>query len=370
VSSDGSDRRLAFAGALLDRGDAEGAAARLAAMLADQPDDVSALLTMARAQLRLKNFDNALSAARRGVQLAPERGYAHYILSLVLTVTDRHAEAISAAGQATALEPHNPDRHDRLAWALLGAGGKGGLPAAQSAGRTAITLAPNVAKYRITYGEVALRSGNKDLARTAFGDALALEPDNATALHAIGVLDVAMGSEWNLRRIARGAEGLVSALRADPRQQNSRLMLEIGLRRFLGRTGTLLVIPAYVGFRIAHDGFPVAGRWLAVVAVLLPLVTAVWFVLRLSRPLRAYLKLVVTGRGQRLSLVLAAVAALLLIAAASGPARLVQWFLGGAALAGVLIRLATASRLAAKSESHRQARAAGLGVTGFWRRRR
>jgi hypothetical protein len=109
-----------------------------------------------------------------------------------------------------------------------------------------------------------------------------------------------------------------------------------------------------VGFRLAHDGYLVAGRWLAVAAVLLPVVTAVWFVLRLSRPLRAYLRLVVTGPGQRRSLVLAALAGLLLIAAATGPTGLMQWFLGGAALAGLLIRLATTS------ESHRQARAAGL----------
>jgi tetratricopeptide (TPR) repeat protein len=357
VSSDWSAQQLAFASALLDRGDARGAAERLAALLADQPDDASALLTMARAQLRLKDFDKALAAATRGVELAPDRGYSHYILSLVLTTMGRHAEAIAAAVRATALEPHDADRHDRLAWALLGPGDKSGLPVALNAAGTAITLAPNVAKYRITYGEVALRSGQKDLARRAFTDALAMEPDNPVALHAVGVLDVALGNEWNLRRIARGAEGLASALRADPRQQDSRLMLEVGLRRFLGRTGMILVIPAYVGFRLAHDGYLVAGRLLAVAAVLLPLAVAGWFVGRLSKPLRAYLKLVVTGPGQRRPLILAGVAALLLVAAAAGPGDLVQWFLGGAALAGVLVRVMTTQ------ESHRQARAAGLEVT-------
>lgn len=359
MTAGGPEQRLALAGALLDHGDAEGAAAQLAAMLADDPDDVSALLTMARAQLRLKSFDNALAAALRGVELAPDRGYAHYILSLVFTTVGRHPEAIRAAGQAAMLEPHNADRHDRLAWALLGAGGKAQLPAAGNAAQLAVSLAPNVAKFRITYGEVAVRSGKRDLARKAFGDALALEPENATALHAIGVLDVAMGNEWNLGRIARGAEGLASALRADPRSQNSRLMLEIGLRRFLSRTGALLVIPAYVGFRLAHDRFLVTGRCLAVAALLLPVAVAVWFVLRLSRPLRSYLRMVVTGEGQRRSLALAGVAAVLLIAAAAGPDGLVQWFLGGAALAGLLVRLATTS------ESQRQARAAGLLVADY-----
>jgi tetratricopeptide (TPR) repeat protein len=359
VSPQGAAQQLAIANVQLERGDAQGAAERLATLLVDQPDDVSVLLTMARAQLRLKQLDKAMAATIRAIELAPDRGYAFYILSLVLTTRERHAEAIDAARRATTLEPHNPDRHDRLAWALLGAGGRGELPAAREAAETAIRLAPNEAKYRITYGEAALRSGNKDLARRAFTEALALEPENATGLHALGVLDVAMGSEWNLRRIARGAEGLASALRADPRSQNSRLMLEIGLRRFLSRTGVLLVLPAYGGFRLAHDGFLVAGRWLAVAAVLLPLLTAGWFVLRLSRPLRAYLRTVVAGPGQRRSMILAGVAALLLIGAATGPGGLVQWFLGFAALAGLLTRLATTG------ESNRQARAAGLVVGDY-----
>jgi len=358
VTTDGSAHQLAMANALLDRGDAQAASERLAALLADEPDHVSALLVMARAQMTLKNHDKALVAAGRAVEIGPDSSYSLYVLSAVLTALRRHPEAITLAQRAVALEPHNPDRQDRLAWALMGAGTPG-LPGAESAARAAVALAPTEAEYRVTYGEVALRSGNKDLARSAFHDALALEPDNADALHALGVLDVALGNEWNLARIARGAEGLASALRADPRQQNSRAMLEVGLRRFLSRTGVLLVIPAYIGFRFAHDGYPTVARWLAVAAVVLPVLTAGWFVLRLSRPLRAYLKMIVTSTGQRRALVLAGLAAVLLIAAATGPGALVQWFLGGAALAGLLTRLATVT------ESNARARAAGLVVPDY-----
>lgn len=358
MTTEGPGRQLVLAQVLLEQGDVGAAATHLAGLLAAEPDHVAALLAMARAQLVLRQPGKALAVAEHAVEVVPASGYALHVLSAVLTALGRHPEAVETAGRAVALEPHNPDRQDRLAWALMGSGGSA-LSAAEQAAGAAVALAPDTAGYRITFGEVALRSGDKDRARRAFRDALALEPDNAEALHALGVLDVALGNEWNLRRIARGAEGLAGALRADPRQQQSRVLLEIGLRRFLNRTGVLLLLPAYLGFRLAHAGHPGGGRLLALAAVLLPGLTAGWFVLRLSRPLRTYLRLIVTSGRQRQAVTFAGLAGVLLVAAMLGPSGAVQWFLGVTALLGLLVRVATVS------ESNDHARAAGLDVPDY-----
>jgi cytochrome c-type biogenesis protein CcmH/NrfG len=342
-----------LATAQFQRGDPGAAAELLGPVLAAEPDHLRALVLMTHAQLALKRTDLALAAADHAVRVAPESAEALGALSRVLTALDRHDEAIGVAVAAVQREPENAYRHNRLAWALLGPGGRG--MEAEQAARMAVHLDPEEADFRITYAMVMKQVDMTDRARQALRDALALEPDNAVAQHELATLDVSGRNPFALARLARGVSGLAGALRTDPRQQASRFMLDVALRRFLVYTAILLAVLAYVGWRVS-DFSIVGARVVAGVAALAPIVFAAYFVARLDRSLRAYLTEVVTQGRQRIAAVGAAVCLALLLTATVAPADWLPWLLGSAAVGGFAVRLLTVSA------SNAHVRSAGLAV--------
>jgi tetratricopeptide (TPR) repeat protein len=344
---------IALATAQFQRGEPGAAAELLGPVLAAEPDHLRALVLMTHAQLALKRTDLAMAAADHAVRVAPESAEALGALSRVLTALDRHDEAIGVAAAALQREPENAYRHNRLAWALLGHGRRG--PEAEQAARTAVQLDPEEADFRITYAMVMKQLDMTDRARQALRDALALEPGNAVAQHELATLDVSGRNPFALDRLARGVSGLAGALRTDPRQQASRFMLDVALRRFLVYTAILLAVLAYVGWRVS--GFSVVGaRVVAGVAALAPIAFATYFVARLDRSLRAYLKEVVTQGRQRVAAIGAALCLVLLLTATAAPAAWLSWLLGSAAVGGFAVRLLTVSA------SNAHVRSVGLAV--------
>jgi tetratricopeptide (TPR) repeat protein len=336
------------------RGDAAAAAELLGRVLAAEPDNVRALVLMTHAQLALKQPELAYQAAHRAALVAPESAEALGALSRALTGLDRHDEAIEVARRAAELEPENAYRHNRLAWALLGDGRR--AIEAEHAARLAVRLDPNEADFRITYAMVMKQLTYTDRARQALRDALALEPDNAVAQHELATLDVVHRNPFALGRLARGASGLAGALRADPRQQASRFMLDVALRRFLVYTAVLLAVLAYVGWRMTE--FSVGGaRVLAGAAALAPIGFAAYFVTRLDRSPRAYLMTVVTQGRQRIAAIGATVCLALLLGATAAPAGWLPWLLGVAAIGGFAVRLLTVSA------SNAHVRSAGVSLS-------
>jgi Flp pilus assembly protein TadD len=345
---------VAMAAVQFQRGDATAAAELLGPVLAAEPDNVRALVLMTHAQLALKQPEPAYQAAHRAVLVAPESAEALGALSRALTGLDRHGEAIEVARRAAQLEPENAYRHNRLAWALVGEGRR--AVEAEQAARLAVRLDPNEADFRITYAMVMKQLNYTDRARQALRDALALEPDNAVAQHELATLDVVHRNPFALGRLARGASGLAGALRADPRQQASRFMLDVALRRFLVYTAVLLAVLAYVGWRMAE--FSVGGaRILAGAAALAPIGFATYFVTRLDRSLRAYLMTVLTQGRQRIAAIGAGLCLALLLAATMAPARSLPWLLGVAAIGGFAVRLLTVSA------SNAHVRSAGVSIS-------
>jgi tetratricopeptide (TPR) repeat protein len=350
----GTGTAIALATAQFQRGEPGAAADLLAPVLAAEPDHLRALVLMTHAQLALKRTDLAHAAADHAVQVAPESAEALGALSRVLTALDRHDEAIAVAVAAVRREPENAYRHNRLAWALLGDGKRGAE--AEQAARTAVHLDPEEADFRITYAMVMKQLDRNDRARQALRDALALEPDNAVAQHELATIDVSGRNPFALGRLARGVSGLAGALRTDPRQQASRFMLDVALRRFLVYSAILLAVLAYVGWRVSS--FSIAGaRVVAGAAALVPIAFATYFVARLDRSLRAYLKEVVTQGRQRVAAIGAALCLALLLVATAAPGAWLPWLLGSAAFGGFAVRLLTVSA------SNAHVRSAGLAVT-------
>jgi tetratricopeptide (TPR) repeat protein len=348
------DTAVAMAAAQFQRGDAAAAAELLGPVLVAEPDNIRALVLMTHAQLALKQPAAAYQVAHQAVLVAPESAEALGALSRAFTGLDRHDEAVQVAQRAAQLEPENAYRHNRVAWALLGHGRRS--VEAEHAARLAVQLDPNEADFRITYAMVMKQLDYTDRARQALRDALALEPDNAVAQHELATLDVVHRNPFALGRLARGASGLAGALRADPRQQASRFMLDVALRRFLVYTAVLLAILAYVGWRMTE--FSVGGaRVLAGVAALAPIGFAAYFVTRLDRTLRTYLMTVLTQGRQRIAAIGAAVCLALLLAATVAPADWLPWLLGVAAIGGFAVRLLTVSA------SNAHVRSAGVNVS-------
>ncbi|GAA2649052.1 tetratricopeptide repeat protein [Paractinoplanes durhamensis] len=344
---------VALAAVQFQRGDPDAAADTLGPVLAAEPDNIRALVLMTHAQLALKKPELAHQVAQQAVRVAPDSAETLGALSRALTGLDRHDEAIEVAQRATRLEPDNAYRHNRLAWALLG--DRRRAVEAEHAARLAVQLDPNEADFRITYAMVMKQLDYPDRARQALRDALALEPDNAVAQHELATLDVVHRNPFALGRLARGASGLAGALRSDPRQQASKFMLDVALRRFLVYTAVLLAVLAYVGWRMTE--FSVTGaRVLAGASALTTVAFAAYFVLRLDRSLRTYLMSVLTHGRQRIAAIGFALCLLLLLTATFAPAGWLPWLLGAAALGGFAVRLLTVSA------TNAHVRAAGVGT--------
>lgn len=342
----------------LGRGEPAAAAQLLGPVLAAEPDHVPALVLMTHAQLALQKPELADELARRAVEHAPEWPDALSALSRVHTEMGRHDEAIATARAATDRQPENPFRHNRLAWALLEDGRHS--VAAEHAAREAIRLDPAEADFRITYAMVMKQLNLHDRARQALRDALALEPDNAVARHELAALDVVHHNPFALTRLARGASGLVGALRSDPRQQASRFLLDLALRQFLVWTAIILVFLAYLGWRFTESS-TVTARIFAAVAVLAPTAYAGYFASRLDAGLRRYLRDLLTQGRQRVALAAAALAVIPLLAALVAPASWLPVLLGTATFAGFAVRLLTAP-----VDEH-GGTGRGLSTTSLWR---
>ncbi|MEV0896705.1 tetratricopeptide repeat protein [Actinoplanes sp. NPDC049802] len=332
-------RDLELARIQLGRGEPAAAAELLGPLLAADPDDVAALVLMTHAQLALKRPGLADELARRAVEHAPDWPDALAALSRVHTELGRHDEAIAAARAAADRQPENPYRHNRLAWALLE---EGRHPVeAEHAAREAVRLDPQEADFRITYAMVMKQLNLTERARQALRDALGLAPDHAVARHELAALDVVGHHPFALARLARGASGLVGALRADPRQDASRFLLDAALRQFLVYTAIILVLLAYLGWRVAESSAP-GARLAAAAAVLVPAAYAGYFVGRLDPSLRGYLWGLLTHGRQRIAVTAAGLAFALLLAALVAPASWLGGLLGTATAAGFAVRLLTA----------------------------
>ncbi|GIF15255.1 tetratricopeptide repeat protein [Actinoplanes teichomyceticus] len=336
MTGPGTGQPVALARLQLQRGEPGAAADLLGPVLAAEPDHVTALVLMTHAQLALEKPDLAYEVATRAVRQAPGSAEALTALSRALTALGRHDEAITTAQAAVARQADNPYRHNRLAWALLEQGRR--PVEAEHAAREAIRLDPDEADFRITYAMVMKQLHRPERARNALRDALRLQPEHAIARHELAAFDVVQRNPFALSRLARGMSGLVAALRADPRQDASRHLLDAALRQFLVYAAIIMVVFAYLGWRTASDSTGWA-RLLAAVAALAPAGYAGYFLARVDGVLRSYLRVVLIR--QRAAGIAAVLTLALLLTATVAPAGWLPSLLGVASLAGLAVRLLT-----------------------------
>jgi superkiller protein 3 len=149
------------------------------AALALVPQDLDALLYLARALLGQERLRDALPIAREAVAVAPADGYPRYLLGYTLQLLGEKAEAVAALGDAVAASPYAPRFHARLAIVRLDVGDRAG---ALESIETALALDPDddpvlLDEAARVLGQLAQTERAEVLARRA----LVLRPDCATS---------------------------------------------------------------------------------------------------------------------------------------------------------------------------------------------
>lgn len=169
--------------------DAAGAAAEAAT---DEPRNADVWCLTSRAQLGLARPAAALHAARVASSLDATADEPHRLASLALAELGRDDEAAEAAEQATRCAPGSWQAHAFLARCLATAGER--LPEASRAAEQARELGPDEAGPHVAVGLVALASGRRQDATSAFCAAIGADPQCFEAHSQLALLAAASSS--------------------------------------------------------------------------------------------------------------------------------------------------------------------------------
>lgn len=182
-----SDQDAARAAALFDSGrwgEARDAAARA---LRTDPRNGSARLTLAGALDGLGEHDAAFDEVTALVADDPENATALRLLAIVADRTGRPRRGLEAAKAAARVEPSAWQSHAILAFAEVHAHGGTGGDRAIAAAKRAVELAPDVASAHEALGTVFLLLGRHRQAEAALRVALEIDPNDLRARQNLGV---------------------------------------------------------------------------------------------------------------------------------------------------------------------------------------
>ncbi|MFI7542316.1 tetratricopeptide repeat protein [Actinoplanes sp. NPDC049599] len=195
---------------LLAAGRPDDAAELVERQLADDPDDVAALVLLAAGRRAAGRYDEALAATNRALALAPDLAVAHRQAAATLLMTGQTREAVQAARTARDLDPHDPHGELMLVYTLLEDGGTANIVAALEAAARARDLAPDDPAGYVAEGDALRRMARFDAARASYERALALAPDDPVALYSLAEMDAGRG------RAVRASPALGAVLSAAP----------------------------------------------------------------------------------------------------------------------------------------------------------
>jgi tetratricopeptide (TPR) repeat protein len=215
--------QLERAALLVDAGRYADARRILAAVLAEDPTDASALCVMALCAHGEGNHAEALTVANRAVAAGPDEEWAHRIASMALTKTGQHGEAVRAAREAVRLAPYDWHTHVQLSVTLaalaplthnllapLPTPRRRTLREARAEAARAIEQAPDHPGPHFAMGYAEQAAGQARRARASYRRTLALDPHDVPARNNLAVLDLRRHS------VGAAAQGFASALRSDP----------------------------------------------------------------------------------------------------------------------------------------------------------
>lgn len=257
----------------------------VAAALASEPENRELLALKAQCEIGLDRPAEALATANRMVAIAPDHPHGHVIASVALQGLDRREEAAAAAEAAVRINPLEWGFHVQLALAATGARGR--LLDARAAALRAVELAPNEPDAHFAVGVVAQARTEYDLARQAYRQTLALDPQHANALNNLTVLDGG-------RSITRSAHGYAESLRNDPHNDVAQHNVAWLAARFVRRIYWAGLAALIVGLLVTEAAGEVTGLTIGIGVVLL--VGIAGFAVSLGTAVPAGIRRFVLGR--------------------------------------------------------------------------
>jgi protein O-GlcNAc transferase len=196
--------------ALLERGEIDRAIRAFDDVLSQRPDDLDALVGLARARLAAGALDDAEAAAARAATIAPDAAEPRLVLGLVAiaraealrdselaepragAIRSLHADARRSLEAAVERDPALVEAWTRLGDVRLELDDDAGSAAAYA---SAVAAAPADVDARLRLAEISLRRRDPAAAERELRAALALEPDRLDARRRLAEALVAEGRE-------------------------------------------------------------------------------------------------------------------------------------------------------------------------------
>ena len=148
------------------------------------------LLDEAQRNIDANNFEAAVAPLQRFIAEKPEVAFAHFQLGYTYTALKRSDEARSEYERAIAVDPKMPEAYLNLGILLLD---KQEYAAAVAPLSKAVELLPAQSRPRSLLAVAQDRSGDQEGAARSFEGVLHLDPDDLTANHYLGELDLRRG---------------------------------------------------------------------------------------------------------------------------------------------------------------------------------
>jgi tetratricopeptide (TPR) repeat protein len=245
--------------------------------LATEPQDARLLWRLAAVLLGTQRVAEGLHASGAAVGADPQNPDAQRLHALLLTANNRHGEATYAGHSAVTLAPQHAHTVTVYAHVLKCAGR---YADAAAVARRAVELAPNDPDTHMEVGDVALSSGDRQTARTAYENVLALDPGHATARRNLAAVDVMS------RRPRLALGGLVEAGRINPDTPQvlpivAAVLWQLSWRMRIGLVIALVPV-LIVGAKYGNDA-SWATRTVGAVVLMLAAVVTWWHVRGLPR---------------------------------------------------------------------------------------
>jgi Flp pilus assembly protein TadD len=148
------------------------------------------LLDEAQRDIDAYNFEAALVPLQKFIGEKPDVAYAHFQLAYAYTALKRSDEARAEYERATALDPKMPEAYLNLGILLLD---RQQYAAAIGPLSKAVELLPAESRPRSLLAVAQDRSGDQDAAARSFEGVLHLDPNDLTANHYLGDIDLRRG---------------------------------------------------------------------------------------------------------------------------------------------------------------------------------
>ncbi len=185
VTLEAAESQFLLGNSLLERGQADAAAAHYRRAVELKPDHAEAYCNLGNALLTLGRLDEATANYRQVLKIKPDNAATHFNLANIFMETGRFDRAESTYRRALQINPDFPEAHTNLAYTLKE---MGRLKDAETHFRQVVRLKPDSAEAHYNLGIILYALSRLNEAIDCLQRALQIKPDYAEAYNNLGNL--------------------------------------------------------------------------------------------------------------------------------------------------------------------------------------